>query len=93
MADSEQRRRAPSGGRTRTADGWPDLEPAFEDDVERPWAWVEREQDETERVDVSALRVTAVLVCFDAARWLPATLAGCWPMLRFEVRPTYDEAS
>ena len=34
---------------------------------------------------------------FWSADWTPwralATLAGCWPMLRFEVRPTYDEAS
>ena len=34
---------------------------------------------------------------FWSADWTPwqalATLAGRWPMLRFEIRPTYDEAS
>ena len=30
--------------------------------------------EETDRVDISAAHVTAVLVTMDAARWLPATL-------------------
>ena len=40
-----------------------------------PWGWVDQEYDEV-RQDVSTLKVTAVLVAFDAARWLPDTLAG-----------------
>lgn len=41
-----------------------------------PWAWTARDDDQDEHVDVSACRVTAVLVTLDAARWLPETLAG-----------------
>ena len=45
------------------------------DDVD-PWAWIDREDEESEQVDTSGCRVTAVLVALDAARWLPETLAG-----------------
>jgi GT2 family glycosyltransferase len=79
-------RRAPSGLRKRPADvAWPDLPQIPVDGTEdNPWAWAAHEPEESERVDVSRFDVTAVLVCFDAARWLPATLAG---LSALEVRP------
>ena len=40
-----------------------------------PWGWLDQPSDEIRR-DVSTQQVTAVLVAFDAARWLPATLDG-----------------
>ncbi len=43
---------------------------------EDPWAWADKEAADVERVDISQAHVTAVLVAFDAARWLPATLAA-----------------
>ena len=49
-----------------------------------PWGWVDQDHDEV-RQDVSSLKVTAVLVAFDAARWLPDTLAG---LDRLQHRPT-----
>jgi GT2 family glycosyltransferase len=49
-----------------------------------PWGWVDQEYEEV-RQDVSSLKVTAVLVAFDAARWLPDTLAG---LDRLEHRPS-----
>jgi len=58
---------------------WPGLMPADVEDFsfdENPWAWADYVDDEIKRVDVSAARVTAVLVTLDAARWLPATLAA-----------------
>ncbi|SDU81863.1 Glycosyltransferase, GT2 family [Microlunatus sagamiharensis] len=83
---AERVRRAPSGLRTRTTDlGWNDLPPAAPGgEDENPWAWAAHEPEEGERVDVSRFDVTAVLVCFDAARWLPATLDG---LRRLDVRP------
>ncbi len=39
-----------------------------------PWAWVEEDEGDESPLDLSGLRVTAVLVTFDAGRWLPATL-------------------
>ena len=85
---AERVRRAPSGTRTRARDGdvdWPELPPGAVDEVdENPWAWAAREPEPGERVDVSRFAVTAVLVCFDAARWLPATLDG---LAALEVRP------
>ena len=74
------RRPAPSGTRRFREPEWPDLLPwRPEAGTENPWAWVERdERDEPagSPVDVSRAHVHAVLVCLDAARWLPATLAG-----------------
>ncbi len=83
---AERVRRAPSGLRKRTRDlGWSDLPAAALDgEDENPWAWAAHEPVEGERVDVSRFDVTAVLVCFDAARWLPATLAG---LARLDVTP------
>ena len=49
-----------------------------------PWGWVDQEYEEV-RQDVSTLKVTAVLVAFDAARWLPDTLAG---LDRLQHRPS-----
>ncbi len=43
---------------------------------ENPWSWADQEPRTDEQVDVSGVHVTAVLVAFDAARWLPATLAA-----------------
>lgn len=43
---------------------------------ENPWAWASRKTAVDRPVDVSLVHVTAVLVAFDAARWLPATLAA-----------------
>lgn len=48
-----------------------DLPPTADAD---PWAWVEEDEDPDAPLDLSGLRVTAVLVAFDAGRWLPATL-------------------
>ncbi len=39
-----------------------------------PWSWLEDDEDHEAPLDLSGLRVTAVLVTFDAGRWLPATL-------------------
>jgi GT2 family glycosyltransferase len=67
---------------------WPGLMPVDVEDLgfdENPWAWADYVEDETERVDVSAANVTAVLVTLDAARWLPATLAA---LANLEARPT-----
>ena len=84
----ERVRRVPSGSRGRggvTEAGWSDLPPAPVEGVdENPWAWAAQEPVEGKRLDVSRFDVTAVLVCFDAARWLPATLAG---LAALEVRP------
>ncbi len=41
-----------------------------------PWAWAAVEPPEPADADVSGPHVTAVLVAFDAARWLAATLDG-----------------
>ncbi|RYZ31941.1 MAG: glycosyltransferase family 2 protein, partial [Propionibacteriaceae bacterium] len=84
----ERVRRVPSGSRGRggvTESGWSDLPPAATVGVDdNPWAWAAQEPVEGERLDVSRFDVTAVLVCFDAARWLPATLEG---LSALEVRP------
>ncbi|GAB3624083.1 glycosyltransferase [Mariniluteicoccus endophyticus] len=48
------------------------------------WSWAHHEPDE-KRVDVSGLRVTAVLVAHNAAAWLPSTLAS---LRALTVRPT-----
>ena len=84
----ERVRRVPSGSRSRggVADvDWQDLPPAHAEELdENPWAWAAHEPVEGERVDVSGFDVTAVLVCFDAARWLSATLDG---LDALEVRP------
>ncbi|SEQ00764.1 glycosyltransferase [Microlunatus flavus] len=80
-------RRAPSGLRGRRPGDldWPELPPAAGDALdENPWAWAAHEPAEGERLDVSRFDVTAVLVCFDAARWLPATLEG---LAALDVRP------
>ena len=56
---------------------WHGLTPVNVEDLafdENPWAWADHVAETTERVDVSAAHVTAVLVTLDAARWLPATL-------------------
>ncbi|MCW2811825.1 MAG: hypothetical protein JWP61_2283 [Friedmanniella sp.] len=46
------------------------------DPSDDPWAWADQQDAPSTRRDVSTADVTAVLVAFDAARWLPATLAG-----------------
>ena len=82
-------RRVPSGSRNRAGAAeveWSELPPAPTEHVdENPWAWAAHEPVEGERLDVSRFDVTAVLVCFDAARWLTATLEG---LAALEVRPT-----
>ncbi|MFC7625850.1 glycosyltransferase [Microlunatus sp. GCM10028923] len=50
-----------------------------------PWAWAREEDDYSRPVDVSRCEVTAVLVAFDAERWLSATLTG---LSHLSVRPT-----
>ncbi|MGI3783148.1 MAG: glycosyltransferase [Janthinobacterium lividum] len=84
----ERVRRVPSGSRGRAGvseAGWAELPPAAVEGVdENPWAWAAQEPVEGERLDVSRFDVTAVLVCFDAARWLSATLEG---LSALEVRP------
>jgi GT2 family glycosyltransferase len=67
---------------------WSGLMPINVEDLafdENPWAWADYTDDETERVDVSAAHVTAVLVTLDAARWLPATLEA---LAKLDTRPT-----
>lgn len=41
-----------------------------------PWAWLGEDADAAPLVDIAGHVVTAVLVTFEAARWLPETLAG-----------------
>ncbi len=57
---------------------------AFDSDTD-PWGWVEADHGHEARLDLSGMRVTAVLVTFDAARWLPATLSS---LAQLEHRPT-----
>ena len=67
---------------------WRGLTPVSVEDFsldESPWAWADYVDDETDRVDISAAHVTAVLVTLDAARWLPATLQA---LAKLETRPT-----
>jgi len=47
-----------------------------------PWAWVADEPVAAAERDVSSAHVTAVLVAFDAARWLRATLDGLEALTR-----------
>ncbi|MGI3782878.1 MAG: glycosyltransferase family 2 protein, partial [Janthinobacterium lividum] len=85
---AERARRVPSGSRSRARVSdvdWQELPPAHAEELdENPWAWAAREPVVGDRVDVSRFHVTAVLVCFDAARWLSATLAG---LAALDVRP------
>ncbi len=56
-------------------DSWAPLRDDSETtDPAHPWAWAAQEPDAERRLDTSTAQVTAVLVAFDAARWLPATL-------------------
>jgi GT2 family glycosyltransferase len=75
--------------RPRGSGAWPELMPADVEDFgleQNPWAWADfPEEDEARRIDVAGAHVTAVLVTFDAARWLPATLAA---LARLDTRPT-----
>jgi GT2 family glycosyltransferase len=68
---------------------WPELMPTDVEDFgleENPWAWADfPDEDKARRIDVAGAHVTAVLVTFDAARWLPATLAA---LARLDTRPT-----
>src|SRR6187551_164912 len=67
---------------------WHGLTPVSVEDFsldESPWAWADYVDEETERVDISAAHVTAVLVTLDAARWLPATLDA---LAKLDTRPT-----
>ena len=85
---TDRLRRGPSGARGRgtlSEADWPELPPAVLEELdENPWAWAAHEPVEGDRLDVSRFDVTAVLVCFDAARWLPATLDG---LDALDVRP------
>lgn len=82
---NDHRSRVPSGVRRPDEQAWPELQPEpAGSGEESPWAWAGRGQPDAARVDVSAARVSAVLVCLDAARWLPATLAG---LAALEVTP------
>jgi GT2 family glycosyltransferase len=77
------------GGSSIKEGAWAELMPVNVEDFgleENPWAWADfPNEEETERVDVSRAHVTAVLVTFDAARWLPATLEA---LARLDTRPT-----
>ena len=68
---------------------WPELMQADVEDFgleENPWAWADfGEEDQRQRIDIAGAHVTAVLVTFDAARWLPATLAA---LAKLDPRPT-----
>ena len=65
-----------SGDGTPASLAWPDAtpEPGDPRPEENPWAWADDDGREGQPSDTSAEHVTAVLVTFDAARWLPATL-------------------
>ena len=72
-----------SGSRTvrgRTRDeafsSWHSEPFGAERDDSDPWAWTAEKHPAAAEVDVSRAHVTAVLVAFDAARWLNATLDG-----------------
>lgn len=76
------------GDRPGGSRAWPGLMPTDVEDFtfdENPWAWADYAADDVKRVDVSAARVTGVLVTLDAARWLPATLAA---LAKLDPRPT-----
>jgi GT2 family glycosyltransferase len=62
----------------------PEEAEAFDSDTDT-WGWVEADHDHQVRFDLSGMRVTAVLVTFDAARWLPATLES---LAQLQHRPT-----
>ena len=47
-----------------------------------PWSWAAQEPVPAAERDVSSAHVTAVLVAFDAARWLRATLDGLEALVR-----------
>jgi len=70
-----------TGSRGRRGDSreWSSLQTApfgsGQDDTD-PWAWAAAEPAVPAPRDDSGAHVTAVLVAFDAARWLPATLDG-----------------
>jgi hypothetical protein len=67
---------------------WSGMTPVNVEDLafdENPWAWADYVDDSAERVDVSAAHVTAVLVTFDAARWLPSTLEA---LAKLDTPPT-----
>ena len=68
---------------------WPELMQTDVEDFgleENPWAWADfGEEDQRQRIDIADAHVTAVLVTFDAARWLPATLAA---LAKLDPRPT-----
>ena len=68
---------------------WPELMPVDVEDFgleENPWAWADfPEGDQEQRVDIASAHVTAVLVTFDAARWLPATLEA---LAKLDTRPS-----
>ena len=54
---------------------------AQQDDSD-PWAWAAEKHAAAADLDVSGAHVTAVLVAFDAARWLDGTLHGLEALLR-----------
>jgi FMN phosphatase YigB (HAD superfamily) len=66
------------GRRGGDADEWSSwrsvADPSAEGDD--PWAWVAAEHENEHPANIAGLHVTAVLVAFDAARWLGATLDG-----------------
>ncbi|WP_375423890.1 glycosyltransferase [uncultured Friedmanniella sp.] len=69
------------GGGRRDGDAyeWSSLRPASPEpgsEGVNPWAWAAVEPPEPVEPDVSGPHVTAVLVAFDAARWIEATLDG-----------------
>jgi GT2 family glycosyltransferase len=74
--------------RPKGSGAWPELMDADVEDFgleENPWAWADfPEADQTQRIDVASAHVTAVLVTFDAARWLPATLTA---LAKLDPRP------
>ncbi len=51
-------------------------------DESDPWSWAAQEPVPPAEQDVSSAHVTAVLVAFDAARWLGATLDGLEALTR-----------
>ncbi len=64
---------------------WSDLRSGSTTDDVDPWAWTADEHPDAAEIDTSSCRVTAVLVCLDAEKWLPDTLAA---LSRSQRRPT-----
>jgi len=85
MAKDVAHDHAGDGSSALAAESWAGLVPPADTSEVDPWAWLSREDDSDDPADLSGCQVTAVLVTFDAERWLPETLSGLAGLRR---RPT-----